>query len=280
MNWAQLPATGQTVLGDLNDEPQGSIPFQVSRVPLYHPFLSAGVTPGLGGCSHRPAPYPPASPGNAPSPTVDPAPRMGSFLGTLPAGSTTRGRKEGPPHSSPRRGSSRPCDLTSTWPHPRAQDPCPSPARLRATGRQQTAARPPPLLGGWQGGGQGQDRGSGGSHVGSAGHIGGEARRRSGAPPTAGYTLRQGAGIGWVRWLRRGYAGRREEEGGPAGERRRAGGQGLAVPEGPRRRSRAEGSFRPAASASGSWRACALASVVRGRPGFRCPRGRCPARRP
>lgn len=54
-------------------------------------------------------------------------------------------------------------------------------------------------------------------------HRGHEDREKWG-PPTAGYTLRRGGGDGWVRWLRRGYAGEGREEEGRA--RRGRGGPG------------------------------------------------------
>lgn len=73
-------------------------------------------------------------------------------------------------------------------------------------------------------------------------HRGHEDREKWG-PPMAGHTLRRGGGAGGARWLLRGHGGRGRggRAGGGAGPLWRAGQRAgpAAVPEGPRRRSRA-----------------------------------------
>lgn len=226
-----------------------------------------------------PCPLPPSLPQERPLSHRGSSSSDGQLLGTLPAGSTTRGERRGPHAALPARFFQTPVTSRRRPATPQGPGSVPFTCTTTRDGPQQTAARPPPLLGGVAGQGSGdKTEGQGRESWGGAGHIGGTKTGRSGAHQRRGTHSAGGAGMGGSAGYgggTRGRGGRRR--GGPAGGGAGQGAGPAAVPEGPRRRSRAEGSFRPAASASGSWRACALASVVRGRPGFRCPRGRCPA---
>lgn len=207
----------------------------MSRVPLLlHPFLSAG-SPQAWAAAAAALPLTPASPG------TPPLPPWIQLLGWAASqdsacGQHDQGRKEGPPHpalparffqtpvtsrrrpATPQGPGSVPFTCTTTRDGAAAGRGSP-PARRGRSRRQ--PARLHSLEGG-RAGVRGQDRGSGEGVMGRRGTHREHEDREKWGPPTAGYTLRRGAGMGGSAGYG-GGAGRREGRRGRARRGPRAG---------------------------------------------------------